>query len=449
MTKLLLPIVLGLVAILSPLPADDITLSDGTVLKNAKIVQRDDATKTVTISFSGGITQVHSEMLPVTPETAPSPTTPNPMNTSTPVSGPATAPSPTLPSHQQNASDYNAQGFDKFTKGDVDGAIADFNQAIALDPKLAEAYNRRGNANRAKGNTDAAIADYQQAITVDPNYANPHNGLGTFKVVKGDFDGAIADFNQAIALDPKLAKAYINRGIAKRNKGDLDGAVADFKQGVALDPKLAPHPPPDYDSAQEEQSFVDLVRKKAPRMGETISSFQLKGDTLVVTMTDGYNSSSYQSRLEFAQAFYQLWAKFHNDKAETYVSPICMTDAGGTQVGGMNASGVWVKPGTENANKQEAKKPAVFVIGTVFQKVEDGVILTGLPSGAAFPGQDVPKGMRMKAVAQFERVFIKGYRGAGVDGALVEVTAYPDGTFSYDTVLGSSSTIRAYTEVSQ
>jgi hypothetical protein len=37
MTKTLLPIVLGLVVILSPSRADDITLTDGTVLKNAKM----------------------------------------------------------------------------------------------------------------------------------------------------------------------------------------------------------------------------------------------------------------------------------------------------------------------------------------------------------------------------------------------------------------------------
>ena len=58
-------------------------------------------------------------------------------------------------------------------KGDLDQAIADYTQAIALDPKYAVAYNNRGIAYCDKGDLDQAIADYTQAIALDPKYAVP------------------------------------------------------------------------------------------------------------------------------------------------------------------------------------------------------------------------------------------------------------------------------------
>ena len=71
----------------------------------------------------------------------------------------------------KNASAYNDSGSDKYDKGDLDGAIADYTHAIALDPKLAKAYYNRGLARYDKGDLSSAIADYDQAIKLNPGYA--------------------------------------------------------------------------------------------------------------------------------------------------------------------------------------------------------------------------------------------------------------------------------------
>ena len=68
---------------------------------------------------------------------------------------------------------YSNRGNRYREKGDNDRAIADLNQAIALDPKLAMAYNNRGIAYAAKGDNDRAVADLNQAIELIRNMPSP------------------------------------------------------------------------------------------------------------------------------------------------------------------------------------------------------------------------------------------------------------------------------------
>src|SRR5262245_3020340 len=104
------------------------------------------------------------------------------------------------------------------------------------------AYNSRGIAWRRKGNYDRAIADYTEAIRLDPKYVLAYNNRCFAWYLKKDYDRAIADCNEAIRLDPKHAQAYNNRGIVWHEKGDLDRAFADFNEAIRLDPKIAePH----------------------------------------------------------------------------------------------------------------------------------------------------------------------------------------------------------------
>ena len=97
-------------------------------------------------------------------------------------------------------------GVSAFQKGDYDRAIADYTEAIRLDPKHAKAYNNRALAYDAKGDFDKAIADLTEAIKADPNYAQAHRNRGVVYGEKGDRDKMIADFTEAIRLDPELCR---------------------------------------------------------------------------------------------------------------------------------------------------------------------------------------------------------------------------------------------------
>jgi formylglycine-generating enzyme required for sulfatase activity/Flp pilus assembly protein TadD len=139
----------------------------------------------------------------------------------------------------KRAVELTERGVEKDSKGDLNGAIAEYNKAIELDPKYALAYYNRGVAKEKKGDLDGAIADYDKAIELDPNSADAYSNRGSIRDDRGDLDGAILDYNKAIELDPKYKEAYINRGVARYKKDDLDGAIADCNRAIEIDPNSA------------------------------------------------------------------------------------------------------------------------------------------------------------------------------------------------------------------
>jgi lipoprotein NlpI len=122
-------------------------------------------------------------------------------------------------------------------KREDDKALADYGEAIRINPRYAVAYNNRGNIYRANGEYDRAIADFDAALRINPKYAFAHNNLGMALFFKGELDRALASFDRAIRLDPKYAYAYNNRGNAWGGKGEYDRGIADFSEAIRLDPK--------------------------------------------------------------------------------------------------------------------------------------------------------------------------------------------------------------------
>lgn len=139
----------------------------------------------------------------------------------------------------KTAADFSDRGLARQTKGDLDAAILDYNQALALDPKNVEAFYRRALARQAKGDMAGALADYTQVLGLDPKRANAFSNRGFIKQAQGDFDGALADYNQALLINPKIPRAYYNVGLIDVQKGSLDEAIAAYDHALELDPTMA------------------------------------------------------------------------------------------------------------------------------------------------------------------------------------------------------------------
>ena len=64
-------------------------------------------------------------------------------------------------------------------------------------------YNNRGEVYYRKGEYDRAIADYDQALRLDPDYASNNRGRAHF--YRGRFAQAVPDLRRAVAADPENA----------------------------------------------------------------------------------------------------------------------------------------------------------------------------------------------------------------------------------------------------
>jgi len=103
------------------------------------------------------------------------------------------------------------------------------------------AYCDRGNAWRNKKEYDKAIADYDEAIRLDPKYVPAYNNRGLAWAAKKDYDKAIADYDEIIRLDPKEASAWNNKAYLLATCADdrlrnVDKAEELFKTVIALRP---------------------------------------------------------------------------------------------------------------------------------------------------------------------------------------------------------------------
>ncbi|BAY23782.1 TPR domain protein [Calothrix sp. NIES-2100] len=152
---------------------------------------------------------------------------------------PSNSPSPSLSDSSALASKYYEQGRKFRQEGNNQAALEQYNKAIELNPKYANAYVSRGIVRDDLNDKQGALQDYNQAIELDPQYAIAYYNRGIVRDDLSDEQGALKDYNQAIELDPKYVNAYINRGIVRKNLGDKQGALQDYNQAIALDPKDA------------------------------------------------------------------------------------------------------------------------------------------------------------------------------------------------------------------
>lgn len=124
-------------------------------------------------------------------------------------------------------------------QGDPDRAIADFTQAVSLDPKRADAFNNRGLSYQDKADFDRALADYDAAIRINPRYAEAYSNRGLVDIAKGLYEQALTDYGRAVAINPRLAEAYFGRGTAYQNLKQVDHAIAEYGRAIAINPRYS------------------------------------------------------------------------------------------------------------------------------------------------------------------------------------------------------------------
>jgi V8-like Glu-specific endopeptidase len=100
---------------------------------------------------------------------------------------------------------------------------------------VADDYLVSANQKHNQGNYRGALADYNQAIALNPKSHIAYATRGGVKAQLKDYQGAVADLNQAIYLDSKFAVAYSLRGLIKYEAlNDRAGGVSDVRKSIKL-----------------------------------------------------------------------------------------------------------------------------------------------------------------------------------------------------------------------
>jgi protein O-mannosyl-transferase len=124
-------------------------------------------------------------------------------------------------------------------EGRPEEAIAQYREALRIDPAFVEAHNNLGLALFRQGRTEGAIAQYRACLQLQPAYVDALNGLGLAFFQQGRTGEAIVEYREALRIDAADANVHGNLGDALLQQGRPEGAIAQYREALRLNPALA------------------------------------------------------------------------------------------------------------------------------------------------------------------------------------------------------------------
>ena len=168
-----------------------------------------------------------------------------------------------LTPEERKAYQHNERGLEFFSKGKLDDAIKEYQEAIKFDPKLAAAYNNMGSAYFAGNHFEEAAAAFGRACELDPengqvffNLALAQLKLGRQKEATESLDAALRAYNSTgeadlqagrlkeaeeafrgmLQIDSEYAPALIRLGLVSNVGGRYEEAAQNFRRVIAREP---------------------------------------------------------------------------------------------------------------------------------------------------------------------------------------------------------------------
>jgi tetratricopeptide (TPR) repeat protein len=123
--------------------------------------------------------------------------------------------------------------------GRLEEALASHDVAVALAPGEAAHWFNRGVALQSLGRLEAALASYQQALAIAPDHVGAINNRGNILILQQRYPEALASFDEVLALAEDRAESPYNRGTALNLMQRHDEALASFDAALAVRPAYA------------------------------------------------------------------------------------------------------------------------------------------------------------------------------------------------------------------
>ena len=124
-------------------------------------------------------------------------------------------------------------------KGEPEGAITEYEAAIAANPGYPAIYAEFGSLLVTQGEFDEAIANYRKGIELNPSFAELRRTLAELLLHLDRVDEAIAEYRAALEKSPGNAEAWYNLGRALSRASSNDEAQAAYQRALQVDPEFA------------------------------------------------------------------------------------------------------------------------------------------------------------------------------------------------------------------
>jgi len=132
-------------------------------------------------------------------------------------------------------------------------------QAILIDPELADAWNNLGNIYKAGNNLDKALEHYEKALALDSSDPRVHVNAGSVSQLLGDLETAESRYRTALEIHPEFASAYSNLGAVLQRQEHFEAAEKSYLGALKLEPDN-PETLVNYGSFLLERNNVDKAR---------------------------------------------------------------------------------------------------------------------------------------------------------------------------------------------
>ncbi|MGH9967831.1 MAG: tetratricopeptide repeat protein [Pyrinomonadaceae bacterium] len=152
----------------------------------------------------------------------------------------------TVEQRQSEARVYLEQGRELYRNDEDPKAAEAFQQAIKLDPELAEAHFRLGLTYDALGQEKEAEDSYKKAVEAYKKFfasdenskdAEAHYNLGQTYAGLHVYSEAVREYRQALRLKPDDAAIHYDLGTALMRLAQYDEAAGAFAKSFELDPE--------------------------------------------------------------------------------------------------------------------------------------------------------------------------------------------------------------------
>ncbi len=107
---------------------------------------------------------------------------------------------------------HNALAACEFGAQEYAAAIAEYQKAVAINPKFSQPYNQLGYAYRFTEKYSEAEGVFKKYIELIPDDPNPYDSYAELLMKMGRFDESIKNYQKALSIDPNFIASYI--GIA-------------------------------------------------------------------------------------------------------------------------------------------------------------------------------------------------------------------------------------------